>query len=189
MDTQKSIVLLFLDRFTLNEDEVEAITSRERSLGSQFFSAMNKTEQIRNDCRVLMSGEDGPTKAGYAPSCYVVFCGVQPPPCYSMDIMATTSSYLEQGYDKVYRWLTFEFRRIGRESQLEVSSVMGESIRRLSQRPELLSCVSSFFLAARTDQIIQRCPRVSLRSKAEYTPRTLSRRSNPWWAIRIATTH
>ena len=58
-------LLLFLDRFILN-DEVEAITSREISLGSQFFSAMNKTERIRGDCRVLMSGEDGPTKAEYA---------------------------------------------------------------------------------------------------------------------------
>ncbi|KAH0826947.1 oligomeric complex COG6 [Lanmaoa asiatica] len=64
VETRKSIVLLFLDRFTLSDDEVEAITSREIALGSRFFSAMNKTEQIRGDCRVLMSGEDGPTKAG-----------------------------------------------------------------------------------------------------------------------------
>ena len=64
METRKSIVLLFLDRFTLSDDEVEAITSREISLGPRFFSAMNNTERIRNDCRVLMSGEDGPTKSG-----------------------------------------------------------------------------------------------------------------------------
>lgn len=64
METRKSIVLLFLDRFTLNDEEIEAITSREISLGPLFFSAMNKTERIRGDCRVLMSGEDGPTKAG-----------------------------------------------------------------------------------------------------------------------------
>ena len=64
MEARKSIVLLFLDRFTLNDDEVEAITSREIALGPRFFSAMNKTERIRGDCRVLMSGEDGPTKAG-----------------------------------------------------------------------------------------------------------------------------
>ena len=45
-----------------------------------------------------------------------------------MDIMATTSPYLEQGYDKAYRWLMFEFRRIGRESQVEFSSIMREAI-------------------------------------------------------------
>ncbi|KAG8217988.1 oligomeric complex COG6 [Butyriboletus roseoflavus] len=135
VETQKSIVLLFLDRFTLNDDEVEAITSREISLDPRFFSAMNKTERIRGDCRVLMSGEDGPTKAG-------------------MDIMATTSAYLEQGYDKTYRWLTFEFRRIGRESQLEVSSAMRGAIRRLSQRPELLSDALTFLSEARQSTLL-----------------------------------
>ncbi|KAF8552889.1 COG6-domain-containing protein [Imleria badia] len=43
-----------------------------------------------------------------------------------MDIM-TRVSYLEQGYDKTHRWLTFEFRRIGGEGQLEVTSVMYEA--------------------------------------------------------------
>lgn len=56
--------MLFLNRFTLNDEEAEAITSRDVPIGPRFFEAMNKTERIRNDCRVLMSGEDGPTKAG-----------------------------------------------------------------------------------------------------------------------------
>ncbi|KAI6030195.1 oligomeric complex COG6 [Pisolithus marmoratus] len=118
--TRKSIVTLFLDRFTLTDDEIEALTSRDVPVGARFFLAMDKTARIRVDCRVLMSGEDGPTKAG-------------------MDIMSTTSSYLEQGYNKIYRWCTFEFRRLGSENYLEVSPTMLESVRRLSQRPELLS--------------------------------------------------
>lgn len=120
VETRKSIVTLFLDRFTLTDDEIEALTSRNVPVGSRFFLAMDKTVRIRVDCRVLMSGEDGPTKAG-------------------MDIMSTTASYLEQGYDKIYRWCTFEFRRLSSENHLEVSPTMLESVRRLSQRPELLS--------------------------------------------------
>ncbi|KIJ59706.1 hypothetical protein HYDPIDRAFT_32927 [Hydnomerulius pinastri MD-312] len=122
VETRKSIVLLFLDRFTLSDAEVEAITSRDVSLGSRFFNAMDKTERIRSDCRVLMAGEEGPTKAG-------------------MDIMSTTSSYLEQGYEKIHRWCAFEFRRVGREetTSLEVSPTMREAVRRLAQRPDLLS--------------------------------------------------
>ena len=104
--------------------------------------------------------------------------------------MATTSSYLEQGYDKTHRWLTFEFRRIGRESQLEVSSVMREAIQRLSQRPELLSCVSFIaFVNADINQMVQRCAHVPLRGEAEYAPRTLPRRSDSWWTVWIAETH
>lgn len=64
VETRKSIVALFLARFTLNEEEVEAMTSRDIPVGPRFFAAMDKTEKIRNDCRVLMAGEDGPTKAG-----------------------------------------------------------------------------------------------------------------------------
>ncbi|KAI6164060.1 oligomeric complex COG6 [Pisolithus thermaeus] len=120
VETRKSIVTLFLDRFTLTDAEIDALTSRDVPVGARFFLAMDKTARIRVDCRVLMSGEDGPTKAG-------------------MDIMSTTSSYLEQGYDKIYRWCTFEFRRLGTENHLEVSPTMVESVRRLSQRPELLS--------------------------------------------------
>jgi hypothetical protein len=64
VDARKSIVTLFLARFILNDEEVEAMTSRDVPIGRRFFAAMDKTEQIRNDCRILMSGEDGPTQAG-----------------------------------------------------------------------------------------------------------------------------
>jgi conserved oligomeric Golgi complex subunit 6 len=62
---KKSIVTLFLTRFTLTDEESEAITSRDIPVGSRFFAAMDKTKRIREDCRVLMAGEDGPTQAGY----------------------------------------------------------------------------------------------------------------------------
>ncbi|KAJ7139696.1 oligomeric Golgi complex subunit 6 [Mycena epipterygia] len=120
VDNKKSIVTLFLDRFTLNEEEVEAMTSRDIPVGQRFFRAMDKTERIRTDCRVLMAGEDGPTQAG-------------------VDIMASTSSHLEQGYEKIFRWCSYEFRQMGRDMQIEVGGTMREAIRRLRKRPELLT--------------------------------------------------
>jgi len=53
-----------LARFTLDEAQVEALTSRDIPIGQRFFDAMDKTQRIREDCRVLMAGEDGSTKAG-----------------------------------------------------------------------------------------------------------------------------
>ncbi|KAJ7593358.1 oligomeric complex COG6 [Mycena floridula] len=143
VETKKSIVSLFLARFTLTEEEVSTITSRDVPLGPAFFQAMDKTEQIRTDCRVLMSGEEGPTKAG-------------------LDIMAVTSTHLEQGYEKMARWCSYEFRHLGRDAQLEVSPTMAETVRRLRKRPEMLTdalrflseirqaSLSSSFLAALT---------------------------------------
>ncbi|KAG1734350.1 oligomeric Golgi complex subunit 6 [Suillus lakei] len=63
--------------------------------------------------------------------------------------MASTSSYLEQGYEKIYRWCSFEFRQMGRDIQLEVNSNMQQAICRLSQRPELLSEALAFLTQTR----------------------------------------
>ena len=54
-----------MERFTLSQDEIDAIVSRDVPVDRRFFSAMDKAERIRDDCRVLMAGEDGPTEAGY----------------------------------------------------------------------------------------------------------------------------
>jgi conserved oligomeric Golgi complex subunit 6 len=58
--------------------------------------------------------------------------------------MSATSSYLEQGYEKILRWCSYEFLQIGRDAQLEVGNVMREAVSRLGKRPELLGCVFSF---------------------------------------------
>ncbi|RDB22992.1 Conserved oligomeric Golgi complex subunit 6 [Hypsizygus marmoreus] len=130
VENKKSIVTAFLTRFTLNDEEVEAITSRDEPVGERFFAAMDKTERIRDDCRNLMSGEDGPTKAG-------------------LDIMASMSSNLEHGYEKIFRWCSHEFRQMGRDIHLEVSPVMREAVRRLRKRPELLTEALTFLSQTR----------------------------------------
>ena len=61
---------MFLARFTLDEAEVEALMSKDIPIGQRFFHATDKTERIREDCRVLMAGEDGSSKAGCVSSSY-----------------------------------------------------------------------------------------------------------------------
>ncbi|KAF5378347.1 hypothetical protein D9615_008765 [Tricholomella constricta] len=130
VENKRSIVTAFLDRFTLTEDDVEVITSRDQPVGQRFFEVMDKTERIRDDCRILMSGEDGPTKAG-------------------LDIMASTSSNLEQGYEKIFRWCSHEFRQMGRDLHLEVTATMREAVKRLRKRPELLTEALTFLSQTR----------------------------------------
>ena len=64
--TRQSIVTLFISRFTLTPDEADALSSPEIPVGPNFFAAMDRAQAIRDDCRVLMAGEDSPSKAGYA---------------------------------------------------------------------------------------------------------------------------
>lgn len=54
---RQAIVAVFLRRFTLSEREVKAMTSREVPVGRELFEAIERTEAIRRDCRVLLSGE------------------------------------------------------------------------------------------------------------------------------------
>src|ERR1700744_1205957 len=63
--TRQSIVDLFLARFTLSDEEANALSSSNVPVGPTFFTAMDRAQAIRDDCRVLMIGEDSPSKAGY----------------------------------------------------------------------------------------------------------------------------
>lgn len=71
MVTRQSIVSLFLSRFTLTETETEAITSRNVPVGKRVFDAMDRTEEIRDGCQILLSGEGGSTKAGCGTAIYL----------------------------------------------------------------------------------------------------------------------
>ena len=62
---RQTIVDLFLARFTLSDKETNALSSSNVPVGSTFFATMDRAQAIRDDCRVLMVGEDSPSKAGY----------------------------------------------------------------------------------------------------------------------------
>ncbi|KAI8989800.1 oligomeric complex COG6 [Trametes punicea] len=135
---RQSIISAFLSRFTLSPSEKDAISSWDVPIGPTFFAAMDKAARIQADCRVLLTasltlptpsategegdgedGEDRATKAG-------------------RDILAATASQLEQAYDKIFRWCSFEFRQMGKDASLDVSPTMREAVKRLRERPELL---------------------------------------------------
>jgi len=64
VDDRKSIIDLFLNKFTLTEEEAGTVKSGDAPIDVRFFQIMDKTNKIRDDCRVLMAGEDGPTQSG-----------------------------------------------------------------------------------------------------------------------------
>ena len=64
MATRQMIVSLFLSRFTLTEAETEAITSRDIPVGKHMFDAIDRTQEIRDSCQILLSGDGGGTNAG-----------------------------------------------------------------------------------------------------------------------------
>ncbi|OAV89292.1 hypothetical protein PTTG_01259 [Puccinia triticina 1-1 BBBD Race 1] len=88
------IVKAFLEKFTLKENEIQALTSREVTVNCSVFEAMDHCEQIRSDCAILLIGDSQSSKSKTA----------------GLDIMQATSKYLDKGYDKILRWALFEAR-------------------------------------------------------------------------------
>ncbi|WVQ78637.1 hypothetical protein IAT38_000724 [Cryptococcus sp. DSM 104549] len=131
-----SLIHLFLSRFTLSEQELAALTSRDIIVSQPLFDALDHVEKIRKDCQVLLGGEEGKMQAG-------------------LDIMAATSDQLESGYKKIHRWCQFEFRQFARETQLEVSAVMRQGVRRLRDRPALLRDALQTLTSTRQSSILQ----------------------------------
>ncbi|KAK4056417.1 Golgi transport complex subunit 6 [Microbotryomycetes sp. JL221] len=132
---QQALVHLFLSRFTLTDQEVRALTSPDVPVGPELFAAMDKTERIRQDCRSLLSGELGDgTQAG-------------------MDIMEYSSEQLESGFNKIFKWCTFESRGF-KKDVLEVSPTMRAAIYRLKSRPDLLNEVLTLLGATRSTAIL-----------------------------------
>lgn len=60
--------------------------------------------------------------------------------------MASTYAHLEDGYEKILRYCSTEFRQIGRDSQLEVNTAMKQAVFRLRKRPELLTFVVLLYI-------------------------------------------
>jgi hypothetical protein len=118
-------VKAFLEKFTLNESEIQALTSREVTVNWSVFEAMEHCEQIRSDCATLLTGDSQSPKSETA----------------GLDIMQATSKYLDKGYEKVLKWTLFECRSgliKPDEAQPEVSPLMKRAINRLKRRPESL---------------------------------------------------
>lgn len=92
--------------------------------------------------------------------------------------MSATSSYLEQAYEKMFRWCCFEFRQMGRDAQLEVSSSMREAVRRLRQRPELLAYVRRVVISVQISDaaaVARRSPTFRKLDNPPFWPPSLTR--------------
>lgn len=58
--------------------------------------------------------------------------------CFSVEVTTTATQQLEQGYDKLARWCSLQFRHFVRDALLEVTPLLSEAVRWLKKRPELL---------------------------------------------------
>ena len=114
--TRIAIVDRFLEKFTLNENEIKILGYSSEPIDHAFFDALNHLQQIHSDCQLLLTTKN--QTAG-------------------REIMEKMALYQESAYEKLYKWTQYESRTSFGNDSIEVSSLMTKALRALMLRPVL----------------------------------------------------
>ncbi|PWY99918.1 oligomeric complex COG6 [Testicularia cyperi] len=144
-ETQAEISRLFLQRFTLSDRERALLYSKELRVGQDHFEVMDKLTRIRKECQILLQEAETSLSASSTSS-----TAASSSTKAGLDIMRSTSEDLEQAYQKLYKWCSFEFRQPIKEG-LEVSRSLREAVFRLKMaRQDLLRSALSTLTQTRS---------------------------------------
>ncbi|KAJ9109232.1 hypothetical protein QFC21_000561 [Naganishia friedmannii] len=158
----------------------ENAQAQSQGVDMQLFEVMDKVKRIRADCRALFEfvgadavgvrgGGGGGAAAGAAADGKEEVEGEEGDEkgidgegvegrdisLVAKEIMATTTEHLEDAYEKLHRWAMFEFRKVARGEQVEVSPVMRETVKRLRERRDLLDDVLNLLTTTRQQYLLQ----------------------------------
>lgn len=113
----------FNKHFILPDEELMALTSTTEPVNETFFAVLARVKQVHADCKVLLGGEN--QKLG-------------------LELMEQSSRNLNNGYQKLYRWIQKEFKTLDLENP-QINAFIRRSLRTLAERPTLFeSCLGGF---------------------------------------------
>ncbi|CAO3609200.1 unnamed protein product [Cunninghamella echinulata] len=122
----------FLEKFTLNQDEIRILTSSNTTVNDDFFNALSHLQQIHSDCKLLLMTSH--QQAG-------------------LQIMESMSLYQETAYEKLYRWTQNESRSSFGGDSIDVSTLMTKALYSLKHRPVLFQTILDELAVARRDAV------------------------------------
>ncbi|KAJ9125577.1 hypothetical protein QFC22_000539 [Naganishia vaughanmartiniae] len=170
---------LLKSRSLASSSEQAHSQSQGMGVDMQLFEVMDKVKRIRADCRALFEfvGADGAAalpqrgatdspggdgaaaaeKGEEGEGKGIDGEGVEGRDIslVAKEVMATTTEHLEDAYEKLHRWAMFEFRKVARGEQVEVSPVMREAVKRLRERRDLLDDVLNLLTTTRQQYLLQ----------------------------------
>ncbi|KAI6088224.1 oligomeric Golgi complex subunit 6 [Hypoxylon rubiginosum] len=131
IETKQQVLKAFREHFVLSDDEVASLTLSAEPVDDRFFAVLSKAKRIRKDCEFLLGFESQ---------------------TLGLEIMDQTSKYLNQAFQKLYRWVQKEFKTLNLENP-QINSSVRRAIRVLAERPSLFQNCLDFFAEAR-EQIL-----------------------------------
>ncbi len=127
IERKQALLRAFNARFVLTGDDTAALTLTSEPIDDRFFTALQKAKSISKDCEVLLGFEDR---------------------TLGLEIMEQTSRQLNQGFQKLYRWVQREFKTLNLENP-QIGSSIRRALRVLAERPTLFQNCLDFFAEAR----------------------------------------
>ncbi|KAI9268424.1 oligomeric Golgi complex subunit 6 [Helicostylum pulchrum] len=150
--TQIVVVDRFLEKFTLNENEIRILSVSSEPVNNEFFDALNHLQQIHSDCQILLTTKN--QTAG-------------------REIMEAMALYQENAYDKLYKWTQYESRTSFGGDSIDVSSLMTKALRALMKRPVLFQTILDEVASARHDAVARAFVNALTRGGPGGTPRPI----------------
>ncbi|KAI2602962.1 oligomeric Golgi complex subunit 6 [Hypoxylon fragiforme] len=127
IETKQQVLKAFREHFVLSDDEVASLTISAEPVDDRFFAVLSKAKRIRKDCEFLLGFESQ---------------------TLGLEIMDQTSKYLNQAFQKLYRWVQKEFKTLNLENP-QINSSVRRAIRVLAERPSLFQNCLDYFAEAR----------------------------------------
>lgn len=123
LEKKKHLLDAFNKHFILSDEELMVLTSTTEPINEHFFAVLARIKQVHSDCKVLLGSEN--QRLG-------------------LELMEQSSRHLNNGYQKLYRWIQNEFKTLDLENP-QINAFMRKSLRTLAERPALFeSCLDSF---------------------------------------------
>ncbi|KAL9006382.1 MAG: hypothetical protein Q9188_000856 [Gyalolechia gomerana] len=123
LEKKKQLLDAFNKHFVLSDEELRVLTAAAEPIDEHFFAILAKVKQIHSDCRVLLGSEN--QRLG-------------------LELMDQCSGYLNNGYQKLYRWIQKEFKTLDLENP-QINAFIRRSLRTLAERPALFeNCLDNF---------------------------------------------
>lgn len=120
---KKQLLDAFNKHFILSDEEINSLTATAELVDENFFAILARAKQIHSDCKVLLGSEN--QRLG-------------------LELMDQSSGHLNNGYQKLYRWIQKEFRTLDLENP-QLNAFIRRSLRTLAERPALFeSCLDNF---------------------------------------------
>jgi hypothetical protein len=95
VEQKQALLSAFNASFVLSEDETAALTLTSEPVDDLFFATLAKAKRISKDCEILLGFENQ---------------------TLGLEIMEQTSKNLNQGFQKLYKWVQREFKTLNLEN-------------------------------------------------------------------------